>query len=151
MIPYQKLCHCFRIVRELTPKYREEFEDILTRLREMPNLAPPDVAAVRVEYQTSRAGRPARLKAQYLGNRFHAAIFGEHHDANDEPDLRAEHPADVIITIAEFIRDKQKAEHWIEHDLELFDHMCMELLTGPTLQEAAREAGREDDDRSVSA
>lgn len=138
MIPYDRLCRCFAIVRELTPKYREEFEGFLTRLRALPSIDETERGALRCDYEASRAEPQHRLKVGYYGNHFVAAYYQPGSLPNDEPE-RVEHPADAVVMIAEFIRDKQRAEHWIQHDLEVFDHMYMELLTGPTLQEAARD------------
>jgi hypothetical protein len=153
MIAYAKLCECFRIVRELTPAYREEFEQAVRTIRRMAGME--SGGRIKIEYQTSRQGPERSLVAAYTAGRFCAGIREFDHRVNDERTSEAEHPADVVVTIARFIREKQKAEHWIQHDLDVFDHMCMELLTGPTLKHAVQEAGREDvredDDRSVAA
>ena len=142
MIPYDKLCECFRIVRELTPKYREEFEEALTRLRALPSVDEAERESLRYEYEASRAGPLHRLKVGYYGNHFVAAYYEPGLLPNDEPE-KVDHPADAVVMIAKFIRDKQRAEHWIEIDLDVFDHMCMELLTGPTLKHAVQEAARD--------
>jgi hypothetical protein len=142
MIPYDKLCECFRLVRELTPKYREEFEEVLRKLRDMA-AAGEDGKVIGIRYRESRAGDERKLLTTYQKNRFTAAVFEPDHDPGRLSDDVAEHPADVVVRIAQFMREKQKAEHWIDHDLDVFDHMCLELLTGPTLKHAVREAARD--------
>ena len=149
MIPYDKLCECFRIVRELTPKYREIFEDALVTLRDHAHTGGTGMA-FGLEYKHSRHGEARVLRAGYTENVLWVKIREAGAHPNDDV-VPLYDPVQVVTTIAEFVRDKQKAEHWIEHDLDVFEHMCVEMLAGVTLQEAAREAGREDDDRSVAA